>query len=145
MLRKFSVFIFVLALLVGCKKKKKSPQPQANSPKRMLAKKRAIAKKRTIAKKRAIAKKPSLPTKGKVVGFEMGDLACYIKVVDDKGKTHHLNGVHSLCPKDKKSWRNKRVALSYKKLRMLNCPVDMKCKPKSKIVQMVAKMTLLSK
>lgn len=88
-------------------------------------------------------KKPVLPTVGTVKKLTNGDRACYVSLVDDKGRSYNLYGDFSLCEQEK-AYLNKKVRLTYKsaKIDSAQCQGRVPCN-KSETVNLVTKMEVI--
>ena len=78
------------------------------------------------------------PKIGTIKSIEQGDLACYINLIDEKGKEHNINASFDICPQ-KEQFINKKVKLSYKILPFNDCQSNEPCgktKKESAIVKM---------
>ncbi|MBV6624458.1 MAG: hypothetical protein KI793_16220 [Rivularia sp. (in: Bacteria)] len=78
------------------------------------------------------------PKVGTIKRIEQGDLACYVTLVDEKGKEHNLSADFEICPQ-KEQFLNKKVKLSYKILTFNDCQSNEPCgktKKESAIVKM---------
>lgn len=81
------------------------------------------------------------PTVAKVTELVNGDLACYVTIVDNKGKSFHLPGSFDFCVKEK-TYLNKRVRLTYGKMRIADCQSAEPC-GKTQVVTGVTKMRVI--
>ena len=88
-------------------------------------------------------KKPALPTVGTVKKLVNGDRACYVTLIDDKGKSHNLYGDFSLCEREK-AYLNKKVRLTYKpsNIDSAECQGQVPCNKKQR-VNLVSKMEVI--
>lgn len=81
------------------------------------------------------------PRIGTIKKFEMGDLMCYVDLVDPRGKSHHLGADFDLCNQDKK-FLNKKVRLSYQTAKINDCQSAEPC-GKTKMQTIISKMELM--
>ena len=97
----------------------------------------------TSASVKAGKKKSPLPTVGTVKKLVQGDLACYVTLVDNKGKSHNLYGDFSFCGQEK-TYLNKKVRLTYKltNIDSPQCAGRVPCN-KSQRVNLVSKMEVV--
>jgi hypothetical protein len=88
-------------------------------------------------------KNSAQPTVGTVKELQNGDRACYVILVDDKGKSYNLYGDFSLCGQEK-TYLNKKVRLTYKpaKIASAECQGRVPCN-KSERVNLVTKMEVI--
>ncbi|AFY55352.1 hypothetical protein Riv7116_2855 [Rivularia sp. PCC 7116] len=78
------------------------------------------------------------PKVGTIKRIEQGDLACYVTLIDEKGKEHNINADFDICA-DKEKFINQKVKLSYKILNFNDCQSIEPCgktKKESAIVKM---------
>lgn len=78
------------------------------------------------------------PKVGTIKRIEQGDLACYVTLIDEKGKEHNISADFEICPQ-KEQFINKKVKLSYKILNFNDCQSNEPCgktKKESAIVKM---------
>ncbi|MGB6297197.1 MAG: hypothetical protein WBF90_13595 [Rivularia sp. (in: cyanobacteria)] len=78
------------------------------------------------------------PKVGTIKRIEQGDLACYVTLIDQKGKEHDISADFEICPQ-KEQFLNKKVKLSYKILNFNDCQSNEPCgktKKESAIVKM---------
>ena len=82
------------------------------------------------------------PKVGTIKRIEQGDLACYINLIDEKGKEHNINASFDICPQ-KEQFINKKVKLSYKILPFNDCQSNEPC-GKTKKESAIVKMEVIS-
>lgn len=87
------------------------------------------------------AQKVQRPTTAKVTGLTNGDLACYVDLVDTRGKSYNIVGNFDLCSKQK-TYLNKRVRLTYGKARINNCQSAEPC-GKTRVVTAITRMQVI--
>jgi hypothetical protein len=77
------------------------------------------------------------PTTATILKLQSGDIACYVDLRDDAGKTHREMAEFEIC--EQKSLLNKRVNLTYRQQRVQSdeCQGDPDCK-KTRTVMLVA-------
>lgn len=78
------------------------------------------------------------PKIGTIKRIEQGDLACYVNLIDEKGKEHNISADFEICA-DKEKFINKKVKLSYDILNFNDCQSNEPCgktKKESAIVKM---------
>jgi hypothetical protein len=99
----------------------------------------------TAASAKAGKKKASLPTIGTVKKLVNGDLACYVTLIDGKGKSHNLYGDFSFCEQEK-TYLNQKVRLTYKltNIDSAQCQGKVPCNKKQR-VNLVSKMEIIGK
>ncbi|BAZ08535.1 hypothetical protein NIES4071_03400 [Calothrix sp. NIES-4071] len=87
--------------------------------------------------------KPTQPTVGTVKKLVNGDNACYVTLVDDKGKTHNLAADFSICGKEQ-AYLNKKVRLSYQvaNINSPECQGRVPCN-KTKRISLISKMEVI--
>ncbi|MEA5573335.1 hypothetical protein [Calothrix sp. UHCC 0171] len=97
----------------------------------------------TAASVKASKKKSTLPTVGTVKKLVNGDLACYVTLVDDKGKSYNLYGDFRFCGQEK-TYLNKKVRLTYKltNIDSPQCQGRVPCNKKQR-VNLVSKMEVI--
>ena len=66
------------------------------------------------------------PKVGTIKEIEQGDLACYVTLIDEKGKEHNISADFELCPQ-KEQFINKKVKLSYDILNFNDCQSNEPC------------------
>ncbi len=81
------------------------------------------------------------PTVAKVTQLTNGDLACYVTLVDNKGKSFELPGNFDFCAKEK-TYLNKRVRLTYGTIRIADCQSAEPC-GKTRLVTAVTRMRIV--
>jgi hypothetical protein len=88
-------------------------------------------------------KNTALPTVGTVKKLSNGDRACYVTLVDNKGKSYNLYGDFSLCEQEK-AYLNKKVRLTYKPANIdsAECQGRVPCNKKQR-VSLVSKMEVI--
>jgi hypothetical protein len=67
----------------------------------------------------------ALPSIAKVTGLNQGDLACYVNLVDDEGRTYEVLAHFEICQKT--SLLNKKVKLTYKREEFNDCQSEEPC------------------
>lgn len=88
-----------------------------------------------------MAQTPKLPTTAKLTHLTNGDLACYVNLVDSKGKKYeNVYAVFEIC--EQKSLLNKRVKLFYQKQNFNDCQSAEPC-GKTKKILAITKMELV--
>jgi hypothetical protein len=87
-----------------------------------------------------LTKNQAFPTSGKVLKLTSGDLMCYVDLVDTAGKKYTLGADFSIC--DRSEFLNKRVRLTYKKIKVSDCQSAEPC-GKSKLKNAIVKMRLV--
>ncbi|MBF2064504.1 MAG: hypothetical protein IGS39_08795 [Calothrix sp. C42_A2020_038] len=88
------------------------------------------------------AQKSQRPTVARVTQLSNGDLACYITLVDSKGKKHNsIVGGFDFCAKPK-TYLNKRVRLTYGQMRINDCQSAEPC-GKTRVVTGIRKMQVI--
>lgn len=78
------------------------------------------------------------PKIGTIKRIQQGDLACYVSLIDEKGKEHNISADFEICPQ-KEQFLNKKVKLSYDILNFNDCQSNEPCgktKKESAIVKM---------
>ncbi|MDY6901355.1 MAG: hypothetical protein SWZ49_25255, partial [Cyanobacteriota bacterium] len=78
------------------------------------------------------------PKVGTIKRIEQGDLACYVNLIDEKGKEHNISADFEICA-DKDQFINKKVKISYEILNFNDCQSNEPCgktKKESAIVKM---------
>lgn len=97
----------------------------------------------TTASVKASKKKASLPTTGTVKKLTSGDLACYVTLIDNKGKSHNLYGDFGFCGQEK-AYLNQKVRLTYKltNIDSSQCAGRVPCNKKQR-VNLVSKMEVI--
>ena len=78
------------------------------------------------------------PKIGTIKTIEQGDLACYVSLIDEKGKEHNISANFDICA-DKEKFINQKVKLSYEILNFNDCESNEPCgktKKESAIVKM---------
>jgi hypothetical protein len=88
-----------------------------------------------------LAQKTVRPTTAKVTQLTNGDLACYIGLVDNKGKSYEIPSSFSFCMKQK-AYLNKRVRLTYGKMKIADCQSAEPC-GKSRFVTAITRMQVI--
>lgn len=88
-------------------------------------------------------KNSAQPTVGTVKKLSNGDRACYVTLVDDKGKSYNLYGDFSLCGQEK-AFLNKKVRLTYKStdIDSAECQGKVPCNKKQR-VNLISKMEVI--
>ncbi|MGB3638149.1 MAG: hypothetical protein WBA39_11325 [Rivularia sp. (in: cyanobacteria)] len=84
---------------------------------------------------KAGAGQPKVATIKEIV---QGDLACYVSLIDEKGKEHNISADFDICSQEKQ-FLNKKVKLSYEILNFNDCESNEPCgktKKESAIVKM---------
>ncbi|MEO1560533.1 MAG: hypothetical protein AAFS12_13205 [Cyanobacteria bacterium J06632_19] len=66
------------------------------------------------------------PKVGTIKRIEQGDLACYVNLIDEKGKEHNISADFDICA-DKEKFLNQKVKLSYKILNFNDCQSNEPC------------------
>lgn len=87
------------------------------------------------------AQKVQRPTTARVTGLTNGDVACYVDLVDAKGKSYNIVGNFDLCSKQK-TYLKKRVRLTYGKTRISNCQSAEPC-GQTRVVTAIKKMQVI--
>ncbi|OKH32806.1 hypothetical protein NIES2101_40430 [Calothrix sp. HK-06] len=88
-------------------------------------------------------KKSVQPTTGTVKKLVTGDNACYVTLVDDKGKRYNLSANFSICEQEK-TYLNKKVRLTYKvgNVNSPECQGRLPCN-KTQRVSLISKMDVI--
>jgi hypothetical protein len=90
----------------------------------------------------ALATTPgNMPLTGKVTKLTLGDLMCYVDLIDSQGKKHTIGAGFGIC--DRTELLNKRVRLTYKRVRVNDCQSSEPC-GKTRLTNAIVKMTLVS-
>lgn len=93
----------------------------------------------TAVQAREVVTKPSIAT---VKSMTNGDIMCYVNLVDNKGKVYkNIGASFELCAKEK-TFLNKKVRLSYKKVSVNDCQSAEPC-GKSRLETLITKMELI--
>jgi hypothetical protein len=79
-----------------------------------------------------------LPSSGTILKMTNGDLMCYVDLKDSKGKEHQVGATFEICEQSKK-FLNKKVTLTYKKIRVNDCQSAEPC-GKTRREMLVVKM-----
>jgi hypothetical protein len=87
-----------------------------------------------------LSKSQTFPTSGKVLKLTNGDLMCYVDLMDVRGRKHTLGADFEVCQQSK--FLNKRVQLTYKKIKVSDCQSAEPC-GKSKLKNAIVKMKLI--
>ncbi|MBD2388115.1 hypothetical protein [Cylindrospermum sp. FACHB-282] len=88
------------------------------------------------------AQRSKLPTIAKVTSMTNGDLACYVDLVDTKGKKYQsVYAIFEICEKEK-TFLNKKVRLTYKKEKFNDCQSIEPC-GKTQLVTAITKMQIV--
>jgi hypothetical protein len=82
-----------------------------------------------------------MPQTGKVVKLTQGDLMCYVDLLDARGKKYNIGADFTICEQTK--LLNKRVRLTYKRIRVNDCNSNESC-GKTRLKNAIVKMTLVS-
>lgn len=82
------------------------------------------------------------PKVGTIKRIEQGDLACYVNLIDEKGKEHNISADFNICT-DKEQFLNQKVKLSYKILTFNDCQSIEPC-GKTKKESAIVKMEVIS-
>jgi hypothetical protein len=82
----------------------------------------------------------NLPLSGKVVKLTQGDLMCYVDLIDARGKKRNIGADFAIC--ERTEFLNKRVRLTYKRIRVNDCGSNEPC-GKTRIKNAIVKMTLI--
>jgi hypothetical protein len=78
---------------------------------------------------------------GTVKKLVNGDLLCYVDIVDEKGKTHHLGASFEICAKEN-TYLNKKVRLTYEVANVSDCQSAEPC-GKSRRETIISKMEIV--
>jgi hypothetical protein len=90
----------------------------------------------------AIKPKPnSFTTIGKVLKFTNGDLMCYVEV-QAHGNNYNIGADFDICRQTQ--FLNKQVQLTYKRVKVNNCPSNEPC-GKTRLENLIVKMKLAPK
>lgn len=94
-------------------------------------------------KQTSVNNKPVQPTTGTVKKLVNGDNACYVTLVDDKGKSHNLSADFSFCGQQK-AYLNKKVRLSYRQANVNSpeCQGKVPCN-KTQRISLISKMEVI--
>jgi hypothetical protein len=87
------------------------------------------------------AQKVQRPTVAKVTELTNGDLACYVTLVDGKKRSYNFVGDFNFCAQEK-TYLNKRVRLTYGKMRINDCQSAEPC-GKTKVVTAITRMRVV--
>jgi hypothetical protein len=82
-----------------------------------------------------------LPQSGTILRMINGDLMCYVELKDNKGKEHQVGATFGICEQSQK-FLNKKVTLTYKKIRVSDCQSAEPC-GKTRKEMLVVKMKLI--
>jgi hypothetical protein len=82
----------------------------------------------------------NMPLTGKVVNLTNGDLMCYVDLIDARGKKHNIGADFAIC--ERTEFLNKRVRLTYKRIRVNDCSSNEPC-GKTLLKNAIVKMTLI--
>jgi hypothetical protein len=82
----------------------------------------------------------NMPLTGKVIKLTQGDLMCYVDLIDARGKQHNVGADFAIC--ERTEFLNKRVRLTYKRIRINDCNSNEAC-GKTRLKQAIVTMTLL--
>jgi uncharacterized lipoprotein NlpE involved in copper resistance len=82
------------------------------------------------------------PKVGTIKRIEQGDLACYVTLIDEKGKEHNISADFDICTQEKQ-FINKKVKLSYDILNFNDCESIEPC-GKTKKESAIVKMEVIS-
>ncbi len=80
------------------------------------------------------------PTSGKVLKLIRGDLMCYVDLIDARGKKHNIGADFAIC--ERTEFLNKQVRLTYKRIRVNDCPSNESC-GKTRLKNAIVKMMLV--
>lgn len=79
-----------------------------------------------------------MPLSGKVIKLTQGDLMCYVDLLDARGKQHNIGADFAIC--ERTEFLNKKVRLTYKRIRINDCGSNEPCS-KTRLKQAIVKMT----
>jgi hypothetical protein len=82
-----------------------------------------------------------LPTSGTILKMTNGDLMCYLELKDSKGKEQQVGAIFEICEQSQK-FLNKKVTLTYKKIRVNDCQSAEPC-GKTRKEMLVVKLKLI--
>ncbi len=91
---------------------------------------------------RQMPKLGSSPDRGKVLQLTNGDLMCYVKLVDARGRKYNIGAKFDVCQQT--NFVNKQVMLTYKRSRVNNCQSAEPC-GKTRIQNLIVNMKLIDK
>jgi hypothetical protein len=83
----------------------------------------------------------NMPLTGKVIKLTAGDLMCYVDLIDTRGKKHNIGADFAIC--ERTEFLNKRVRLTYKRIRVNDCNSNEAC-GKTRLKSAIVKMTLIN-
>jgi hypothetical protein len=93
----------------------------------------------TAAQASEVVTRPSI---GTVKSMTNGDIMCYVNLVDNKGKMYkNIGASFEICAKEK-TFLNKKVRLSYKKVSVNDCQSAEPC-GKKRLETLITKMELI--
>lgn len=81
------------------------------------------------------------PTIGTVKSMVMGDLMCYVDLVDNKGIKYNLGASFDFCAREK-TFLNKKVRLSYRRVSVNDCQSAEPC-GKHRFESLITKMKVI--
>ena len=91
---------------------------------------------------RQMPKLGASPKQGKVLQLTNGDLMCYVKLVDARGRKYDIGAEFDICQQTK--FINKQVTLTYKRSQVNDCQSAQPC-GKTRTEDLIFKMKLVSK
>ena len=91
-------------------------------------------------------KQKVFPTNGKVLKVTLGDLMCYVDLIDARGRKYNLGATFDACEGEPQSneFRNKRVQLEYKPIKVNDCQSSEPC-GKTRTENLIVNMKLIRK
>ena len=91
---------------------------------------------------RQMPKLDASPTRGKVLQLTNGDLMCYVRLVDARGKTYDIGANFDICQQTK--FINRKVTLTYRRSKVNDCQSAAPC-GKTRTEDLIVKMKLVGK
>jgi hypothetical protein len=83
---------------------------------------------------------PKLPSSGRVLSLQNGDLMCYVQLRDSRGRKHDLGAIFELCENNR--FLRKQVKLSYRRVRVNDCQSAEPC-GKTRWATLITKMRVI--
>ncbi len=91
---------------------------------------------------RQMPKLGASPKQGKVLQLTSGDLMCYVRLVDARGKKYDIGADFDICQQTK--FIDKQVKLTYKRSKVNDCQSASPC-GKTRTEDLIVKMKLVNK